>query len=84
MKLFRKLFRTLFLPLRKLNSAFFSGEIIYFVIPFDEQKILDLDKIVIYHDYEDAEKEMEYLKNFYPHVIISFETLNFRYSNPDE
>jgi len=43
-----------------------------------------LDRIVIYHDYSDAEKEMEYLKEFYPHVIISVEELNFRYLDPDE
>ena len=84
MKLFKRIFRKLLLPLKKLNSAFFSTELIYLVVPFDEQKILDLDKIVIYHDYKDAEREMEYLKQFYPHVLISVEDLNFTYLDPDE
>jgi hypothetical protein len=84
MKLFKKFFRTLSLPLRKLSDAFFSTELIYLVVPFDEQKILDLNKIVIYHDYEDAERGMEYLKQFYPYVVISVETLNFKYIDSDE
>jgi len=79
MKLFKRIFRTLSFPLRKLSSEFFSTELIYLVIPFDEKKVLDLDRIVIYHDNKDAEREMEYLKQFYPHVIISVEYLNFRY-----
>lgn len=84
MKLLKKFFRFLCIPLKKLDSSFFSTELIYLVVPFDEQKILDLDRIVIYHCYEDAEKEMEYLKQFYPHVIISVEELHFRYIDQDE
>jgi len=84
MKLLKKIFRPFIIPIKKLNSSFFSTELIYLVIPFDEKKVLDLDRIVIYHDSKDAEKEMEYLKQFYPHVIISVEYLNFRYLDPDE
>lgn len=84
MKIVKKFFRVLSFPLRKISNFFFDSELIYLVIPFDQHKVLDLNKIVIYNDYEDAEKEMEYLKNFYPYVIISIEDLNFKYTEQDE
>jgi hypothetical protein len=82
--LFKKLFRKLLYPFRKIEDNFLSSEVIYLVIPFEEDKIIDLDRIVIYSDYKDAEKEVEYLKNFYPHTIISVENLNFKYIEPND
>ncbi len=80
MKLLKKAAFALSLPFRNLfNGFFFSEEVIYLVIPFNNDKVLDIDRIVIYHDYDDAMKEMEYLKDFYEYVTIRIESLNFKY-----
>lgn len=79
-KLIRKIIFTVTLPLRKkFDGLFFSEEPIYLVIPFNKDKVLDIDRVVIHYNHEDAVKESEYLKNRYDYVTIKPDYLNFNY-----
>ena len=81
MKLLTRLKFLLSLPLRGMfNRDFFSQDMIYLVVPSnDDEDGIDIDRIVVYYHYEDAEREMEYLQQFYDQVTIKYDTLNFMY-----